>query len=94
MVKAKTQLLWSETRQDKQNLVKIEAYLKPSWVLVSTNKNLYFYKVICVITAVMAGIMLKENNTRPKANFLLSEYMEKGCSGDLLMLANKEGGPQ
>jgi uncharacterized protein YyaL (SSP411 family) len=45
MVEAKTQLLWLETKkqqQDKktttrQNSVEIEAYLKTSWVLASTN---------------------------------------------------------
>jgi hypothetical protein len=44
MVVAKTQLLWSETktttRQDTQkNSVEIEAYLKPSWALASTNRG-------------------------------------------------------
>jgi hypothetical protein len=37
MVEAKTQLLWSETKTKQKKLVEIEAYLKPSWVLASTN---------------------------------------------------------
>jgi hypothetical protein len=38
MVEAKTQLLVVEAKKSKkQNRVKIETYLKPSWVLASTN---------------------------------------------------------
>jgi hypothetical protein len=42
MVEAKTQLLWLETTKKgkkQDNSVKIEAYLKPSWVLASTNNE-------------------------------------------------------
>jgi hypothetical protein len=37
MVEAKTQLLWLEKTKKQQDSVEIEAYLKPSWVLASTN---------------------------------------------------------
>ena len=42
MVEAKTQLLLLETKTTtkQKNSVEIEAYLKPSWVLASTNNNL------------------------------------------------------
>ena len=40
MAEAKTELLWLGTTikaRKEQNTVEIDAYLKPSWVLVSTN---------------------------------------------------------
>ena len=52
MVEAKTQLLWLETTK-KQDSVEIEAYLKPSWVLASTNiANLLNYLTTDVVRAV------------------------------------------